>query len=287
MLTKRGITLCILSIALTIYLVIALAASHGMAAVAPCNGININISQNDMSQFVTAGDIDQELRGIIASADTTCASAYNLKQIEDRLAALSIIESVNCTRLANDKIAIDIVPMVPVARVFDSRNSFYINAEGKHLAASARYKIDVPVIIADCKSPRQVTTLIPLIQRINENPTWSQLVTALKIDSRGDIYIVPSMAGHLVNFGDENNIDDKMKRLISFYKQVLEVRGWNYYDTISVKFANQVIGKVAPGAKREKAIDPEDYEYEEDDIDIEVISQRDSVDVADLKPKIL
>jgi len=37
MLTKRGITLCLLSLMLTLYLVIALATSQGMAAEAPCN----------------------------------------------------------------------------------------------------------------------------------------------------------------------------------------------------------------------------------------------------------
>lgn len=45
MLTKRGITLCLLSLMLTLYLVIALATSQGMAAEAPCNGVRISVSQ--------------------------------------------------------------------------------------------------------------------------------------------------------------------------------------------------------------------------------------------------
>jgi len=287
MLTKRGITLCILSLLLTVYLVIALSASQGMAAEASCNGIDINVSQNDMSQFVTPDDIDHELGGIRATSGSMAASSYNLKDMERRLGALSIIESVNCRRLSNDRIAIDVVPMVPVARVFDSKSSYYINRAGKHLLASARYQIDVPVIITDNDSLSHTGEIISLLDRINANKTWSQFVSALKIDRNGDIFIVPAVSGHIINIGDGSNIDDKMTRIFAFYNQVLDVKGWNYYDTISVKFANQVIGKIVPGRLRRSGPDADDLSFEEGDIDIDVINDRDSVKVADIKPKII
>lgn len=286
MLTKRGITLCLLSLALSLYLVIGLATTNGMASEALCNGVKISVSQNAMSPFVTADDIDHELGGIVASADTALAASYNLRDIEHRLAALSIIESVNCQRLANDVIAIDVVPMVPVARVFDNRGSYYINKAGKHLLASARYQIDVPVIIVDNDSLTNTSEIIPLLDQINANATWAQLVGALKVDRRGDIYIVPTVSGHIINIGDGSNFDDKMKRLFAFYNQVLDVKGWNYYDTISVKYANQVIGRIVPGKLRKETFDDTDLSFENEDVDIEVINQRDSIDVSTLKPKV-
>lgn len=286
MLTKRGITLCLLSLALSLYLVIGLATTNGMASEAQCNGVRISVSQNAMSPFVTADDIDHELGGIVASADTALAASYNLRDIEHRLAALSIIESVNCQRLANDVIAIDVVPMVPVARVFDNRGSYYINKAGKHLLASARYQIDVPVIIVDNDSLTNASEIIPLLDQINANATWAQLVGALKVDRRGDIYIVPTVSGHIINIGDGSNFDDKMKRLFAFYNQVLDVKGWNYYDTISVKYANQVIGRIVPGKLRKETFDDTDLSFENEDVDIEVINQRDSIDVSTLKPKV-
>lgn len=286
MLTKRGITLCLLSLALSLYLVIGLATTNGMASEAQCNGVKISVSQNAMSPFVTADDIDHELGGIVASADTALAASYNLRDIEHRLAALSIIESVNCQRLANDVIAIDVVPMVPVARVFDNRGSYYINKAGKHLLASARYQIDVPVIIVDNDSLTNASEIIPLLDQINANATWAQLIGALKVDRRGDIYIVPTVSGHIINIGDGSNFDDKMKRLFAFYNQVLDVKGWNYYDTISVKYANQVIGRIVPGKLRKETFDDTDLSFENEDVDIEVINQRDSIDVSTLKPKV-
>lgn len=286
MLTKRGIILCIFSIALIIYLMVAIALSHKMATDAPCNGVKISVTQNELSQFVTAEDIDHELGGIVAAAKTMAASQINLKEIETRLNALSIIESVNCRRLANDEIAIDVDPMTPVARVFDNTGSYYINKAGKHLLASPRYQIDVPVIISESDSLPNVGSILPLLERIEGNEVWSQLVSALKVDNTGDIFIIPSITGHVVNIGDGSDIDDKMKRLFAFYNQVLEVKGWNYYDTISVKFSNQVIGRIIPSKMRNKTPDYSDLEFEEE-IDVEMISERDSVNFTDIKPKIL
>ncbi|MDE6317954.1 MAG: cell division protein FtsQ/DivIB [Muribaculaceae bacterium] len=287
MLTKRGITLCILSLLLGIYLVIALTASQGMAAEAPCGGVRITVSQNQMSQFVTPDDIDIELDGITAKADTLSAADFNLRDLEGKLSSLSIIEKANCHRLANDIIAIDIVPMIPVARVFDSTGSYYINKAGKHLLASSRYQIDVPVIITELDSLPDTEAAISLIEQINANNVWAQLVSELKIARNGDFLIVPALNGHIVNIGDGSGLDDKMKRLFAFYNQVLSVKGWNYYDTISVKFARQVVGKVAPGKLRHNEFDASDLEFEEGDIDIDVINSRDSVTVREIKPKII
>lgn len=286
MLTKRGIILCIFSVALIIYLVVAITVSQGMAADAPCKGVKINVTQNELSQFVTADDIDHELGGIVAAAKTMTAAQINLKEIETRLNTLSIIESVNCRRLANDEIAIDVDPMTPVARVFDNTGSYYINKAGKHLLASPRYQIDVPVVISESDSLPNVGSIRLLLERIEGNEVWSQLVSALKVDNTGDIFIIPSITGHVVNIGDGSDIDDKMKRLFAFYNQVLEVKGWNYYDTISVKFSNQVIGRIIPSKMRNKMPDYSDLEFEEE-IDVEMISERDSVNFTDIKPKIL
>lgn len=286
MLTKRGITLCVLSLLLGIYLVVALSTSQGIAAVAPAGGVRISVAQNEMSQFVTPADIDHELGGITAKADTMAAAAFNLRNIEQRLSSLSFIESVNCHRLANDVIAIDVTPLVPVARIFDNSGSYYINRDGKHLLASPRYQIDVPVVICDSDSLTDTPHILSVIQSLNSNPLWAQLAAELKIARNGDIFIIPTLNGHIVNIGDGNNLDDKMQRLFAFYNNVLPVKGWNYYDTISVKFANQVVAKIRPDKLRNNFTDPADLEFEEGDIDIDVIADRDSVTISQLKPKI-
>lgn len=259
--TKRGITYLALTIALTIYLLIAVGASRSIASSAPRTAVRIQLSDTD-SRFVTPADIAAEIQHITAVTDSIPVSRFPLQATEDYLNSLPNIERANCIRTADDAIQIDIDPMVPVARVFDHNRSYYINREGKRLKASPRYRVNAPVIVGRFDSLLSPVDVIPLIDRVNADEQLRSFVASYEMTPAGDIIIIPNITGHVVNFGDTRDIDNKFRRLRSFYASVMPVKGWDYYDTISVKFAGQVIGRTAPG-KRVK----HEQTYTDDDFD--------------------
>lgn len=282
--TKRGITCCLLTLMMAVYLVIAVCVSNSMAAKAPCRGVDISVIRNDMSRFVTADDVDHELGGIRARVDSMAASEVDLDAIERRLGEVDNIEKVNCYRRNDDRIAIDVTPMVPVARVFDRDRSYYINRDGKRLTANARYQVDAPVIIGRFDSVNNPVILVPLIERVSSEKVWNELVEAFVVADNGDIIIIPSINGHVINFGDVSMVDSKFRRLTEFYRQVMPVKGWNYYDTVSVKFAGQIVASIAPGKRRghENIYKDEDF-IEENDVNS---MMTDNIGVNEIKPKI-
>lgn len=283
--TKKGIIYCLLSILLTVYLILAIPFADTLAASTKCKGVDIRVEQNDMSDFVTSSAIDAELGYLSKLLPGKVTSEINIQQIENQLNALSNIESANCYRTASDRIVVDVVPMVPVARVFDPGISYYINKNGKRLTSGAKYKIDVPVIVRDDAKTLAPEKLTGLLEQIAANPSWNELVSVLKINDKGDVIIVPSISGHVVNFGTPDGAADKFKRLFEFYRQVMPIKGWNYYDVISVKYSGQVVATVRPGSAV-KAINEYENEDLEEEIDLETIAP-DSTLKSDLNPKIL
>ncbi len=104
--------------------------------------------------------------------------------------------------------------MVPVARVFDTnRPSYYINVEGKSIGAELRYHIDVPVLVGTFDSVHPAHRLLPLLDRIASNPRIGAMVATVTQEPDGNIIIVPTIVGHVVNFGDTADVDDKFRRL--------------------------------------------------------------------------
>ena len=84
-----------------------------------------------------------------------------------------------------------------------------------------------------------------------------------------NVMIVPTVSGHVVNLGDVNNIENKFKKLLLFYRKVMPEKGWQTYDTISVKWNYQVVA-----TKRTKAVkEVMDWseEYDEPDPDMEML----------------
>ena len=267
--SKSAVIRCLLTVILAVYLVFALFISGQMSATAPLRAIKTRVlSPEGSAGFLTRAEIDRMLGEWGVNRKT--AAAVDLQGIEDRLNAIDNIEHAVVERLADNTILVTVTPMVPVARVFGSDNrSYYINAAGKRLTAGSRFHLDVPVISGDFDSAHPATDILPLVRYIEGNPDWRALVSQYKVDPRTrDVILVPMIRGHVINLGDTSALASKLDRVMTMYREVLPLKGWDYYDTLSVKWGGQCVA-----SRRDKVI-PEtmilfdqEGEAETDDID--------------------
>lgn len=262
--TKRGVILCILSILLAVYLAFGLTYAYRQNAVAPYKELKINLSEET---FINRGVIDERLGHLSLRISSLPADSVNTYQIEQAVRSMDNVESAHCLMLNDRTIRLDVVPLIPVARVFDlgDNTSFYINAQGKRMTPRPDYFSDVPVVVgdfswADKADPRSA---IPVIRYLETDSAMNSLISSIAINRKGDIYLVPVICGHVVAFGDTTNIPDKMARLKVFYREVMPVKGWEYYDTISVKWRGQVVATRAHKTVAPVSL-PVVEEYEDD-----------------------
>ena len=231
-----------LSLVLAAYCVMSLTLSNQAAAtamsVSPIVQINDSLSRRFVSQ--------QRVREILAQAgiklDSVTWRNIDTRRIEQLLSAETNIESARCHRLSNDRLLIEVTPMVPVIRVFDRNgHSYYVNREGKHLEASSDYHVDVPVVSGTFTRQRPATYVIPVADYISRDSVLNALVSMIQISPQGDIMLIPVIRGHVINMGDTTAIADKFERLNAMYRKVMPAKGWQYYDTLSLKYAGQVV----------------------------------------------
>ena len=238
---KSTIIACVLTCVVAIYLCFALNATAKMASNDTFAGCRINVADSVNSGFVTQLDISRECGDIMQWITTRQRKDLDINALESQLRASDKVESVNVAILNNGTLAIDVVPMLPVARVFDGASSYYINASGKKISAEPRYHIDVPVVVGNFSEKYPPTRLLPLLHHIAGHPELDALVSTVSQERNGDIIIIPTIRGHVVNFGDTSMVENKFARLREFYRQVMPVRGWETYDTLSVKWRGQIV----------------------------------------------
>lgn len=263
--TKSGIVKCLMSLALIVYLVISLSFTARMASADTFKGVHINVSDSMKRRFVTADDIDNELGGLRDNITSICRDSLNTLMLEKALMSRDNIESANCVVLNDGSLRIDVVPLIPIARVFDqgSGTNYYINRTGKRMQASTRYRVDVPVILGDFSKNISPTYTFPLINYLQQHPDLNTLTSAVAVDKNQDIILIPTIKGHVVNMGDTNDIENKFRRLTAFYKKVMPVKGWEYYDTLSLKWRGQIV------ANRRHRREPLPVVLEEEHIDLD------------------
>lgn len=242
--SKSGIIRCLLSVVLIVYLVFAILIANNMAARDVCRGFDIVVRQNAASRnFVTADEVNRLLSEWKFDSIAVPVSMVPMHDIESRLNAVENIEEAQVERLADNRVRITVTPMIPVARVFDSYgHSYYINRDGKRLTANARYRIDVPVVTGSFDAAHQPQMLLPLLERIASDSAWNALVAQVTVEPHHhDVILHPMIRGHVINLGDTSAIESKLSRVLTMYHKVLPLKGWNFYDTISVKWGGQVV----------------------------------------------
>lgn len=224
------------------YIVVMWHVASGMSEQRLCAGINITVHDTAKYKFVTWQELANELGTLPGIARKTPLSRINIDSLERALDAFDKIERVSVNVFSDGKIHIDVHPMKPEARIFASNgDSYYINRTGKHIVADARYHLDVPVVAGDFSPAYPATGILPVIDFINSDSLLNAFVSMIKVDANRDIILVPMVRGHVINIGDTLDLPDKLRRIKAMYSQVMTVRGWEFYDTISVKWRGQIV----------------------------------------------
>lgn len=232
----------VLCVVLLGYVALAFAFVHEDNARRVCPGVDLRIEGNTLPDSVIRQGINSQLAKYGKKLTGSELDSIDLKKLEDYLSRFSNFESVECSINPDSRLRITVTPIKAEVRVFsDNGRSFYINRYGKRIDADAEFYIDVPVLIAPEKYERSLPAALSLIRYASADPELSPLIAAYKIDGPNDLLIIPRLQGHVINFGDSTRMEEKKAAILAAYRNVLPAKGWNTYDTISVKFKNQIV----------------------------------------------
>lgn len=256
------ITFCIV---LAAYLAVALVVAVSQPDNQVCSGLSIEVEPTDgASGFVTQEEIAAEIGEIADSARGIPFTALNTQTIHRRLLELDKLEDASVVRYTDGSIRIKVKPIVPVARVFDGNESYYINRTGKQVKAGARFRKNVPIIKGHFNATDSVFTplsLLPLLDYISNDSVWNTFITMIEVKSPSDVILVPAIREHVINFGAPTDIESKFTRLHRFYTEVLTGQGWEKYDTITLKWNSQIVA----GKRHRKAAELPVSAFDEDE----------------------
>lgn len=236
------------SLLLAAYLVVALTMTARENDDTMCSGMTITVEDADgekgAQRFVTPGELALELDNLPSKAKGIALANINTQDIRRRLLDLDKIEDVSVVRYTDGSIRIKVTPIVPVLRVFDGNESYYVNRAGKRVKASARYHKNVPLIQGHFDATDTAFTplsLMPLVNYISSDSIWNTYIGMIKVKSPNDILLIPNIREHVINLGTLDRLDDKMERLRTFYTKVLVKQGWEKYDTLTLKWNGQLV----------------------------------------------
>jgi cell division protein FtsQ len=158
---------------------------------------------------------------------------------------------------------IEIEQRQPVLRIINQYgSSYYIDADGKLMPWSPdftsrsiiatgnipetfeRWKgttMDELINNDTLKTQSHLDDLYTMTRFILADGFWCAFVEQLFINTNHEIEIVPKIGNYKIVFGDTQNMEDKFFKLKAIYQEGLKYTGWDKYDTLNLKYTNQVV----------------------------------------------
>ncbi len=139
---------------------------------------------------------------------------------------------------------------IPIARVFTANGaSFYIDNEGWRLPLKQLTVLNLPVFTGfptdQAKLSRPDSALLKDVllfaKTIKKDSFFMAQVAQVNIEPNGTFQMVPTLGDHLVLLGTVDQLEDKLNRLFTFYKNVWVGSGINAYQVIDCRFDHQVV----------------------------------------------
>lgn len=235
-----------------------------------CTGIDIEVDgSHGVADSLAKASLELELTRYPRKLTGARPNTINTLDVERFLSKFNYFESVECILTPAGVLKVRAVPMIPEIRVFEpDGRSYYVNKDGKRIDANAKFFVDVPIVQGDfsrsakaangkkgCMKPSDFLTVV---RAIKADPRLSEIVSGIKINDPQNILLIPRVGGHVINIGDTSRLAEKRRALMTAYLGILPMRGWETYDTISVKFRNQVV------CSRRHKLQRPDFAYEEE-----------------------
>ncbi len=233
----QNIILVVLAVALIVGTIWARNKSQGEV----CSRIDVEIINADSTSFVTPQGVLDELKGQGIKLVGKRMGSIDASEIEEALKLSPYLESADIVKCQDGRLLIRVSQLVPIFRVFDGESSYYVNRAGKHMSANMYYHSDVPVVQGHFTRKYPATRLLPLIRYVESDSLLHSLVAMYSVKDTNNIIIVPNISGHVINIGNADGFENKFAKLMQFYRQVMPKKGWETYDTISVKWNHQIV----------------------------------------------
>lgn len=215
-----------------------------------CRDIAISIRGVGESFYVDKNDISETLKkasdGVLINRQL---KSINLSKLEQVLEKNPWIKDAEIYFDSRNILHVLVTERQPVARVFTTAGtSFYIDTGALRMPLLEGVSVRVPVVTnfpAAKKLNKKDSALLKevkqLAQFVTKDEFWNAQVAQIDIVGRKYFEIIPTIGNHVIRFGTAENTEDKFRRLLVFYRQVLAKTGFDKYGVLDAQFRGQIV----------------------------------------------
>lgn len=219
-----------------------------------CKDILVELDNAHENHFMDEPDVLKLVEGSGQSIKGTSLDHINMRALETKLKYDKHILDADLYGDLKGNLVVNVELRRPIARIVrpDAPDA-YIAEDGVIMPVSDKYTSRVVLISGgyakqliesgDLNKMEEGKKLMAMLEYINGDRFWKAQVAQLDIASNGKINILPQVTGQRVEFGKAEDIENKFRKLMIFYKEILPQRGWTRYERVNLEYEGQIIAE--------------------------------------------
>ena len=153
---------------------------------------------------------------------------------------------------------VEITQRRPLLRIETSGGGFYIDEFEYIFPLSESFTSYVPVVSghipldlnagfrgeAEDEDTPWITKIMELGRFLNENPFWGAMIEQIYVAENGDLILSPKVGEIKIILGRPDDIEQKFRKLLAFYRNIAPEKGWTRYCEVNLKYKGQIVCKL-------------------------------------------
>lgn len=260
--SKKVLRFAIGTLLVAIFMVALLAASRQQNEKA-IKGMEIHLNDEHEFSFLQRKDIETLLlRNRNINLTQTAISKLDLRLMENIARTNPWVAKADIFVDNRQVLQVSILQREPVARIFDSNGgSYYMDSLLNTMPVSQGYAYatpvftNVPILPIDSLRRGLYQKIVYLSEVIGRDSFWHAQVTQIEVQPDQSFVMIPLFGNQRILIGDTVNVHEKLEHLFAFYKNVSGKVGWDKYETLDVRYKNQIVASPSIGWIPPKATD--------------------------------
>ena len=201
---------------------------------------------------------EKDIKEIVRKAFSTNLAEARVEQvdvarIEQVLRQDPFIENAESFVDASNNLHIKIKQREPLLRIIDNSGlNYYLDQNGIRMPLSKYFSARVPIVTGAVapyvndfllRKKYNLKDVYDLVKRLNADPFFAPMIQQINIDAAGEFTLIPILGDQKIRIGTIDDLDEKLERLKVFYREAMPYEGWQKFETISVKYKNQIVCK--------------------------------------------
>lgn len=203
------------------------------------HSIEVKFAEGDNS-FLTHETVNKLLIQSEVTVKNQAKRILDLHSLEEKVLANPYVDKAKVFVTPGGLIKTHISQKEPVARIISGAQMYYVDDKGYEFPLSTNYSARVPLVKGEDLSSN-IEEITKLIRFISQDDFLKKEITGIRVTNTKEYILHVRSGDYTVHFGKFDNVNVKFKKLKAFYNKSLKDKSISKYETINLKYRNQVV----------------------------------------------